>query len=193
MLVKLNAQTPILSRYYFTMWFENATGYSEQFLDEVKKSLNQSNFPQVEFADAHVKSGGCLGLIGAEQFDAVHISSRQQDLKDLGCLYKSSEFGNLVHVSLLMYQKKVGFFELLKRIFKLFLTILTMGIFSKASTIKEEEYKEVFNRLLFMAINEAAGKLGVDPLQVEFDTRSSGSSINGGTSGLSGLMNKFKK
>jgi hypothetical protein len=175
------------------MWFENATGYSEKFLDEVKKSLNQSNFPQVEFADAHVKSGGCLGLIGTEQFDAVHISSRQEDLKDLGCLYKSSEFGNLVLVSLLMYNKKVGFFEILKRLFKLILTIFTMGMFSKGSTIKEEEYKEVFNRLLFMAINEAAGKLGVDPLQVEFDTRPGGSSSARSASGLSGLMNNFKK
>jgi hypothetical protein len=56
--------------------------------------------------------------------------------------------------------------------------------------IKEEEYKEVFNRLLFMSIQEAADKLGVDPLQVEFDSRSNGSSDS---SGLSGLMSKFSK
>jgi len=186
MLVTLNAATPIISRYYFTMWFENAEGYSDKFLDEVKNALRKSNFPQVEFSDAHVKSGGCLGIFGAEQFDAVHISSRQDDLKDLGCLYKSTEFGNLVHVSLLTYQKKLGFLALLIKMIKGILSI-----FTKSSSIKEEEYKEVFNRLLFMSINEAAGKLGVDPLQVDFDSRHG--AAGEGSSGLSGLMSKFTK
>jgi hypothetical protein len=184
MLVKLNAQTTITNRYYFTLWFENATGYSDKFLEEVKKALEKSNFPQIAFKDAHVKSGGCLGLFGAEEFDAIHISSGQADLKELGCLYKSSEFGNLLHLSLLFYTKKKGFFAMLIAIIK-----AIFSIFGKSSSIKEEEYKEVFNRLLFMSIDEAAGKLGVDPLQVEFDNRGSGSSKD--SSGLAGLMNKF--
>ena len=183
MLVSLNAKTPITNRYYFTMWFENATGYSDQFLNEVKAALQKSNFPQINFQDAHVKSGGCLGIFGAEQFDAVHIESNQEDLKGMGCLYKSTEFGNLIHVSLLFYAKKRGFFEMLISFLKILLSFVV-----KSAAIKEAEYQEVFYRLLHMSIQEAAGKLGADPLQVEFDPRERSSS---GSSGLSGLMSKF--
>lgn len=185
MRITLDSTTPINSRYYFTMWFDNATGYSDKFLAEVKKVLQQSNFPQIEYSDAHVQSGGCMGLFGGEQFDAVHISSKQKDLQDLGCLYKSTEFGNLVHISLLFYTKQIGFFAKLAAMLK-----SLFSLFGSSSMIKEEEYKEVFNRLLFMSIQEAADKLGVDPLQVEFDSRSNGSSDS---SGLSGLMSKFSK
>jgi hypothetical protein len=185
MLVTLNEQTPLTNRYYFTMWFENATGYSDQFLNEVKTALQKSNFPQINFQDVHVKSGGCLGRFGAEEFDAVHIESDQEDLKDIGCIYKSSEFGNLVHLSLLFYQKqRRGFFENLKAAIK-----ALFSIFKKSNSIKEAEYQEVFYRLLHMSISEAASKLGSDPLQVEFDPRDSSKSS---ASGLSGLMSKFK-
>ena len=183
MLVKLDAKTPLMDRYYFTMWFENATSYSDQFLNEVKAALQKSNFPQINFQDVHVKSGGCLGIFGAEEFDAVHIESDQEDLKNIGCIYKSSEFGNLVHLSLLFYQKKQGFFELLIAFIK-----ALFSIFGKSTSIKEAEYKEVFYRLLHMSISEAASKLGSDPLQVEFDPRNSSKTS---ASGLSGLMSKF--
>ena len=183
MLVKLDAKTPLTKRYYFTMWFENATGYSDQFLNEVKAALQKSNFPQINFQDVHVKSGGCLGIFGAEEFDAVHIESDQEDLKNIGCIYKSSEFGNLVHLSLLFYRKKRGFFALLIAFIK-----ALFSIFGKSNSIKEAEYQEVFYRLLHMSISEAASKLGSDPLQVEFDPRNSSKTS---ASGLSGLMSKF--
>ena len=183
MLVKLDAKTPLMDRYYFTMWFENATGYSDQFLNEVKAALQKSNFPQINFQDVHVKSGGCLGIFGAEEFDAVHIESDQEDLKNIGCIYKSSEFGNLVHLSLLFYQKERGFFELLIEFIK-----ALFSTFGKSTSIKAAEYQEVFYRLLHMSISEAASKLGADPLQVEFDPRNSSKTS---ASGLSGLMSKF--
>lgn len=183
MLVKLGAKSPVTDRYYFTLWFDNAAGYSDKYLQEVKTALTKSQFPQISFDNVHVKSGGCLfGLFGSEEFDAVHMESAEEELSDFGCLYKATEFGNLLHISLLFYQKELGFFAQLVAFIKAILSI-----FSKSSDIRKVEYKEAFTRLLFMSIHVAAENLGVDPIKSDFDDRKGRKDA----SGLGGLIGKL--
>lgn len=174
----------ITERYYFTMWFDSAAGYSDKLLDEVKKAIEKSGFPNISSNPVIVSSGGCLSMFGSEKFEAIKIVSNKTELDHFGCLYKATEFGNILHISLLFYTDNTkGCVKALQDAFKLMFKAFLGG-----ATIKEQEYQEVFQRLFFMVVHEASSNLGVEAIHSEFDHRGNAKTDK---SGLGGILSSF--
>lgn len=159
-------KTVMGDRYYLTLWFEEAKGFSEQYLNEVRSCIIQSRFPEVHIkpATATNHNAGCLAfLFPTFKFDAIAFWSKRDDLEHFRCLYKAKEFGNVLHISLMFYtQVDLGCNQMLSNLFK----------FAQAGDdLEKAEYEEAFSRFVWMVLLEAADRLGSTPIKKQVDER----------------------
>lgn len=171
----------ITGRFYYTLWYANAAGYSTKFLQAVQQSVAASAFPEVHQENVVVHTGGCY-LLGnhfdfgskKQSFDAVLFHSLRPDLKNQRCIYKATEFGNILHVTLLFFTE-------------------VQGCMASANPVKkgllEEEYEEVFQRLVWMLLVDATARMGVEAIHVEKSERPNSAGEKKGAS-LCSLLGK---
>jgi hypothetical protein len=166
-----------LSRSHVTFWFKDAAGYSEKYLVLVKEALHKSNFPELAIEDIEINAGGgCLSGRAKEKYTGLSVYSNKKDLRALRCLYKATEFGNLLHISMIIL---------------LIPSMLPTGCLQsfkkKEPTLKEIEYAEVLEDLIEMAGEDATQHLGVEPVHVVKGKKEKGQKSGADKSGLGDL------
>ena len=174
----------ITGRFYYTFWYENATGYSEKFLSGVQEAVASSGFPEIHQERATIHTGGCylfgnhmdFGATKKQSFDGYLFHSLRTDLAAQRCIYKATEFGNILHISIIFFTELPG----------------CGGNKSGCSSFKkgllEQEYEEVFRRLVWMIVEEGTRRIGDNALHTEKSERPDSS---GGKSGLASLLKKL--
>jgi hypothetical protein len=180
-----------LTRSHVTFWFKDAAGYSEKYLALIKQALQKSHFPELNLEEVEViVGGGCLSGSSKERFNGLSVYSNKKELRALRCLYKASEFSNLLHVSMIVYTLPAGLIQRLVYAFLPFLLSLPVISFffrKKDPTLKEIEYAEVLDNLIGMAGKEAIRNLGVEPLHIVKGEMAEETSDIGTASATSGL------
>ena len=173
----------LTGRFYYTLWFENATGYSTKFLTAIQEAVTASAFPEILLERTTLHTGGCyflgkqydFGTEKAQSFEGYIFHSLREDLAQQRCIYKATEFGNILHISILFYNEVPGCNQ-----------NFSLGCSSKKKGLLEKEYEEVFERIVWMIIEEASKRLGEDALHTEKSDRDAAK-----PSGLSGLLSKL--
>ena len=173
----------ITGRYYYTLWYNNATGYAAKFLTSVQEAIETSAFPEILVERKTFHTGGCYllgkqwdyGTEKVQSFDGFVFHSLRPDLAAQRCVYKASEFGNILHVSIIFYTELPG------------CSGSKPGCSDMRKGLLDHEYEEVFERLVWMIVEEATRRLGDEPLHTEKSEREK----SGGKSGLGGLLNKL--
>lgn len=78
----------ITGKYSKTLWYaQSVDGYEEKFLQEVKSSLEKSGFPNLAVEEVTIKTGGCTSGYKSEQFEALQVYSKRQDLEANRCCF----------------------------------------------------------------------------------------------------------
>ena len=180
----------LTGRFYYTLWLKNAAGYSNKFLTCIQEAVDASAFPEILLERATLHTGGCylpfidkqfdFGTDKVQSFDGYIFHSLREDLAQQRCIYKATEFGNILHVSILFYNEipNLGCRERINQ---------PIGCLPKKQGLLEQEYVEVFERIVWMIIEEAAKRLDEEPLHIEKSDRDTPKK----SSGLGSLLEKL--
>lgn len=156
--------TTMGDRYYLTYWFVDARGLAEKYLGILDECIASANFPDIRVTPVTVTNGspaGCLNFLHRRwEFNALAIWSTKDQLSHSRCIYKATEFGNVLHLSLLFYtHSSAG------------CSRLVAGAQGGLGDINLSEYEEAFQRFIWMAVRAAVERLAVTPIKSQEDER----------------------
>tara|TARA_B110000046_G_scaffold66990_1_gene74938 strand:+ start:112 stop:672 length:561 start_codon:yes stop_codon:yes gene_type:complete len=173
-------ENTITGRRFYTLWYDNASGYETAFLEKLRNNLDSSGFPDIAYENVTIKTGGCMSGYKNEQFEAVEVYSKHKDLSSFRCCFTAARFGNIMHISCYFITNSSG--GCLKFINKIISLLSGAGKLS----LKEDEYKQAWNDFISLLFKHTIETLPTQPTHTKEGDGNDGP--NGG-----GLLGKLKK
>ena len=170
----------ITGRRWYTLWYDNASGYESAFLEKLKANLDSSGFPDIVYEDVTIKTGGCLSGYKNEQFEAVQVYSKHEDLDTFRCCFTATQFGNIMHVSCYFITNNSGGCA------KIINNIVSLFSGNGRLSLKEDEYRQDWNDFVSLLFKHTIETLPTKPTHTEKGDGNDG--VAGG-----GLLGKLKK
>lgn len=157
-------ETTMGDRYYLTYWFADARGLADKYLGILDECIASANFPEIRVTPVTVTNGspaGCLSFLHRRwEFNALAIWSTKDQLSHSRCIYKATEFGNILHLSLIFYTHLPAGCNR-----------IAAGATGALGDINLSEYEEAFQRFIWMAVRAAVERLAVTPIKSQEDER----------------------